>query len=54
MAFVMQVGVKAFMLKKFVAYGELMCNPGLYDYASNGVSNKFCLFGLMIETDPEL
>jgi hypothetical protein len=40
-AFAEQVGVEASMIKKFVVYGELMCNPGLYDYATNGVSNTF-------------
>ena len=71
----MQVGVEASMIKKFVVslinfqifkkfvvYGELMCNPGiqgsrnprLYDYETNGVSKTFQLFGIMMETDLEL
>lgn len=41
MAFVIQVGVKAFQVKKFVVYGELMCNSGLFDYDVSGVSGSF-------------
>ena len=53
-AFAEQVGVETSIIKKFVVYGELMCNPRLYDYETNGVSKTFQLFGIMMETDLEL
>ena len=37
--FLKAVGIES--LQKFMVYGELMCNPGLYDYKNEGVSGTY-------------
>eukprot|EP00039_Didymoeca_costata_P027824 m.19272 g.19272 ORF g.19272 m.19272 type:complete len:515 (-) comp6526_c0_seq1:24-1568(-) len=34
-------------------YGELMCNPGLYDYAKNDLAGKWVCFGMRLRFDQE-
>jgi len=48
MAFVEECGLQMENIKRFVVYGELMCNSGLFDYDTAGVSKTFQLFGIMI------
>ena len=46
--FVIGCGLAVENIKRFVVYGELMCNSELYNYDSVGVSKTFQLFGIMI------
>lgn len=34
---------------RLIAFGELMCNPGLYDYTQAELAGKWLLFGAMLE-----
>ena len=33
---------------RFVVYGELMCNPGLYDYSEAGLAGAWLAFGVVV------
>ena len=47
-AFIGATGLDPAHIERFVVYGELMCNPNLYDYTKKGVAKSFQLFGAMI------
>ena len=47
-SFIEATGLDPALIEKFVVYGELMCNPNLYDYTKNGVHGSFQLFGAMV------
>jgi len=40
-SFIEATGLDPALIEKFVVYGELMCNPNLYDYTKNGVHGSF-------------